>query len=478
MPTIKSKYLLSPRTFYYICFAVFTLITYFLSTIHDLSFLTFIITTGIFFAIGEFSEYSPLFLSKVFTNRKIVAYSVIAFCSIIAAYLFYKYSPNALIQSMSLFELIIVITQFAIQGAIVGVLIRMLFLNLFAQVIRFGDIHKAKILILSAWMVFFIMFPFGLSHKSLSWAYVWGFGIGFYIHYSVRRRDKRRAYMRNLKERILKESNAATLSPPEKKAIELYVNRKWGELNLLLVKIPKESDLITFIKSAMFRNLKEYEKAINIIESKLKKNPQKQLHFYYLHRALNEIDIYRDDPDDEKMVFEYLEKAYEGNNNCMLTCAIFSLKLSSKTDGLSTRDIDRAHDLIWNAITIFEEQKSHNIISLITGMTVPVTYTFLLDTYAYSLFKLGRIKLAKELFYQCIFKDPNYSNTYLHLAELYFAQSQIDDEFRSKYRNWRNTIMLFLHVAIEIEKQNGFRVEGTFITNRAEKMLIQVEKAK
>jgi hypothetical protein len=442
-----------------------------------------------------FSDYNPKILAFAYTQRKQLAFIVLLSCTLIGALCYALYPFHKIYGDMTVSDQFILITQFLLQGAIAGLTLRMLLLNLFADMLRARGIHKAKLLIMVAWVVFLIMFPVNERHRSLSAIFIVGFGIGFLTHYMVRTQEKQNAKKSRLRENILsmiatlKSENGTIrpdnsqgnfqLSQDEERAVTLYSNQKWKKLKHF-ISDKKETDTLFFIRLSMLRKLHDYENALHLLNEKMTDQGAADQHFYHLHYALNESERFDHKGDwvNREKIFSNLEKANTINPDCLLTCATYALRIASELNTDISNQNDKRNTalrLIWHAMKLYEQKSQAKVVSLVTGMTIPVTYTFLLDTYGYVLLKCGKTRFAKALILQGLFQDPSYSATYLHLAEWYLNFYGEDNSQEKKFNDlWRKAARLNLYIAIEIEREYDSQDKGTFISMKAKKLLKKI----
>lgn len=468
--------------------------------IHHLSLWAILLTSLPLIAADIFSHYNVKWLAKIYTHRKFVAVTAFLVCTL-CSFILYALFPFYTNYNDSGF--FILATQFFFQGTVVGVVIRMLLLNLYANLIRAKSLHIAKLLIMIAWVVFIIMFPIADRHRNMSSIFVFGFGAGFILHYYARTQDKKDAQRVRLRQNILSLINlikndngnseinnkSKKLTPEEEKAVDLYTNQKWKLLKKLL-KQHDESITLFFVRLSMYRKLHQYETVLGLIREKLddiKKNENDSIyksheHFFHLHFALNESERFNHlgSWKNRQNIFKHLDIAYNLNPDCLLTCATYSLRLASEINKDSNSEDenqeykDKSLKLIWHAMKLYENPEHPRPVSLVTGMTVPVTYKFLLDTYGYVLLKNGMLRFSKALILQCIFEDPSFSSSYLHLAEWYIAYYQDTNKTnisRGKNESWKKAAMLNLYIAVEIENRDDVERRGSLISNHANKLL-------
>ncbi len=440
-------------------------------------------------------------MAYAYTHRRRFAVFVLGLCFILACGLYFRYPFHQYYNNLNYINKFILITQFTLQGAIVGLTIRILLLNLFADIIRARDIHKAKLLIMLAWIVFIIMFPLNERHRSISSIYLLGFGLGFFIHYTIRVQEKKDVLRNRLKINILAlvesikndqihnsgqntdHNSEMKLSSEEIEAIKLYSSQKWKKLSAY-IHDQDETPTLFFIQLAMLKKLHQYEVAIELINEKLEKQNLHEpfRHYYHLHYALNEKERFKKNGEwvNKDKIIQHLDLALKIDPNCLLTCATYALHIAGELNESSSTyesDKNKALDLMWTAMKINENKPIRRLVGYTTGMTVPVTSTFLLDSYGYVLLKCGKRKFSKALILQSLFQDPTFPATFYHLAEwyyLYFIQQNNLNE--SINDNWRQAAILCLQITIEMERSIDKSNKGTYLLVKAMKLLDRVKK--
>ena len=440
-------------------------------------------------------------LAYTYTHRKRFAYSIFLLCTLSAILYYFLYPFHIVYKDLSYIDKFILITQFLLQGAIVGLTIRILLLNLFADMIRAKDVHNAKLLIMLAWIVFIIMFPLNEKHRSISSIYLLGFGLGIYMHYAIRLQEKKNVLRNRLKMNILtmietikrEQINIAEeklghkeqmiLTSEEIEAVKLYSNQKWKKLSAY-IREQNETPTIFFIQLSMLRMQHQYEAALELINEKLENDNIHEpfQHYYHLHYALNECERFNKNGEwvSREKIFHHLNQAIKIEPNCLLTCTTYALCIASELSVDSAQydtERGRAMELMWNAMKINENKPIRRIVGYATGMTIPVTSTFLLDSYGYILLKSGKRKFAKALILQSLFQDPTFSATFYHLAEWYYdyfiQQSTLSEPINE---NWRQAAILNLQIAIELERSNDKENKGTYIFVKSRKLLEKIKK--
>lgn len=445
---------------------------------HHFSLFTYILLS-LFFIIPELiSEYKPEYLAFFFVQRRLLVGIVLLLCTLPSVYFYsrYPFPDDFFIDNFAAIKYMLSVL---LQGGIVGLVTRMLVLSTFYQMIRARDVYISKVLILVVYTVFLTMLP--VKYMYFISFYILGFGLGFLIHYLSRISERRNASYSRLRQNLLsmieslKKEAKYKLTLEENKAVNQYANQKWGKLNRLL-NLP-ESEVLFFIKLCMHRKLHQYNAALYLLDEKERQRPdwyKRNEQFFYLHRALNQNDKTdnKDDVEIKATIIGDLRRAVKIDHSCLLSNASLALKLANEIDLDSEKECDcskkkEAIKYILRAMNIYEERdKEPRIISFATGMTIPFTYSFLLDTYGYILLKNGNLRFAKALLIQCLYQDPSFSASYLHLAEWYkeYYKNHMNE-------NWIKAARLSLYIAIYNEKVNNKGGNESFISDKAKKIL-------
>ena len=81
-------------------------------------------------------------------------------------------------------------------------------------------------------------------------------------------------------------------------------------------------------------------------------------------------------------------------------------------------------DSIQTALIRDGEHRGMQIEEMLFGRSVPITWVFLLNAYAFVQKQYGNLKMAETLFKHCIREDPGFSESYLNLGECYLTRSK------------------------------------------------------
>ena len=313
-----------------------------------------------------------------------------------------------------------ILLQFGLQGAIVGVIVRVLVLAMFARLLRGDPIEVSRALLLGAFAVLVWLAPLAKSHRIFASAYALGFGMGFTLHYLVRHKEHTRAQAARLGRYIVESLGHVKLEANEVEAVTYYAKQRWRKLDALLNEKEDLTTVLAIVKASRLRIKGEYGYARDIIEAKLSDGePDATLRtFLHLHLALNLADLGRRD-----QMRNALKDAMECHGDCLLSLVTNGLRTaediplegdSENSDSEDSRQ--EALHCIWEALKINDGARPE-LIARIVGRSVPVTWTFLLDAYAYVLLKARHVRFSKALLTECIYEDPYFSSPYLHLGE-------------------------------------------------------------
>src|SRR6185295_5022919 len=114
-----------------------------------------------------------------------------------------------------------------------------------------------------------------------------------------------------------------------------------------------------------------------------------------------------------------LQKAREANPACALSSISWALRQAevAAADSTGSSEASEALGKVREVLARINAQTSLQVEEALVGGSVPVTWTFLVDTYAYVLFKSGDRRLSRTLLRACLREDEDYSSSYLHLGE-------------------------------------------------------------
>lgn len=310
------------------------------------------------------------------------------------------------------------IAQFTLQGALMGGMVRSVFLAMFRHLLRGKDTEVPRLLLLMTSLVLLWLFPLGHAHRIYSCFFVYGLGLGFGIQYLIRRKEHKRAEAARLGRYIVELLPSNRFLPAiEERVIRLYAKQKWHALDRLLgAQQENLTTLMALVRASSLRIKGEYPSARAIVEKELGREKHDHAYdtFLYLHKALNLADM-----DFREEMREALEMALQCHGDCFLSLVTKGLRIAEELslDGNTNSDeAKEALNCIWEAMKI-NDKSQPKLAARIVGRAIPVTWTFLLDAYAYVLLKAGHIRFSRALLTECISEDPYFSSPYLHLAE-------------------------------------------------------------
>jgi hypothetical protein len=464
--------------------AVISVIKLFIE-VHHFSLLTYITLSSIFIIPELLSEYRPQFMGYIIARRESQIYTVLGISLFCAAgfYFNFPFPPNFFDDSLHAAKSIFATM---LQGASLGLVSRMLFIHLSYQLVKLRDVFFSKILILIVYTVFLVFLPFENMHQTAP--FFLGYAAGFAVHYMSRYSERRHASIgrlqQNLRSMIEDMTHAVNfqLTAVEEKAVHLFSREKWASLKKVLG-TPKETVTLFFIMLCMYRKLHLFDAALHQLSEKERTHPewyQAHKNYFLLHRALNnnEKTLQGDDQQLNEKILEDLRRGVQLDNTCMLSHAVLAQKLADKID-LDTSDpkIIEENEVfkkeatchIQRAMDIYENrEKEKRLLSILTGLTIPCTYSFLLDIYGYVLLKNGKLKFAKVQLSTCIHLDPSFSSTYVHMAEWYkeyYKNSHSEDV------EWKKAARLCLYIALNIEELESKNGSVSYITKKARSIL-------
>ena len=459
---------------------IFILI-HFVVVSHDMSFWVSISLLLILVVIENLSEYSSKFIALLYVHKKYLNVIICILCVIFASYACRRYGypkPQIPLNKNSNVDVLNEVFKFSLTGFVLGIISRVLLIHYISQSFLGKKTTSPRYMLMADYLVMLWLCPYAQSQYIC--VYSVGFGIGFTAHYLYRTIEKKDAQYQRLKENLKSniESNnhhSNELSHNHQVALQLYASQKWGLLDRHLENIP-EDDVIFFIKISMLRIQHKYLEILALIQQKEDRKPEwysKNEHFFILHKALNSYET----KDYDQLLDEninLIRQAIQINPNCLLSLSTISLRLADKIDNI-VDDYERtacqqeSFQKIWDALRIYEMSDKHfDPISLVTGTVVPLTYSFLLESYSYVLLKNGYFKFSRSLFNHCLSREPSFSSTYLH-----FAQWHIDcyEKKQNQTINWKRVAEINLYIALEIENLFKKKNHSSFISYKAHNLL-------
>ncbi len=450
----------STQNFAFIGYVILTLSLIFLAKWHDISIYIAIGSVSLILIGDRILSHKPELIAIFFSKRGMIA-NILFAITISGCIILIMYFNSPIPKITSTFMLFLF--QFIIQGIVVGIVLRTLFGLVAIRVLldTSEDIHK--FLLLLGHIVFLWLFPFGETHKDYAAFYVFGIGLGFFLHFTVRSLIHSRAQQNRRGQtmlRLLDEKERITdFSRQEQTAIILFAKQKWKKLEKLLLNEKSSlSTILILLKATILRSRGDYLLALDCIDVVLRnaKGESTLNSHLYLFQSL----IHGELKDHEDEMFKTLEKALERNKNCILARTTFSLRKAEKLK-LEKQNVEKSEEPlneIWKALKLNKNEMSPELLELVIGSSIPVTWTFLLDAYGYALLKSGDYRFSRSLLIQCILEDTSFSSPYLHLAEWYISR-RIDYENDKLTERQLQLAKLCLKAAIQLEGKKYSRIK-------------------
>lgn len=323
--------------------------------------------------------------------------------------------------------------SFCLQGVLVGVVFRVLLTAYFTRMLQDAPIEVARALVLLVLSIFIALFPTSESHRSAAGVFTIGTGLGFLLHYAVRRKEHLQASSARLMQNLLSglHGDHEELWRSERAAAQAFADRDRSALLRIFDGETKKSSRLELVKAADLRHRGQYLEALDVLKGELVRPDRQQRDvplqgLLHLQMALNYGEL-----DQKVEMREALAAAERHSIDCLLTQVTIALRDAEEVSVDDARypvDFDDPTDVrtaplrrMWRALHLHERmaRSSMSSWSLITGSTIPVTWTFLLDSYAYVLMKAGRLRFAKSLFEHCVYVDPTFASPYVHLGEMH-----------------------------------------------------------
>jgi hypothetical protein len=316
------------------------------------------------------------------------------------------------------------------KGLVVGIVFRSFFGKVGFRSLFLMPVGGQKLLLLLAYTLGLLFFPFELGISA--GLYTFGFGCGFLSQFTARSFHYQKAQALRIGQTILQilEDIQPDIKPKETDAIRYYANHNFRELKSLLAKTPLTTVLVV-IKASMERSLGKYDDCLDTIENEFKNpNRKKELEGHlFLQKSLCHGE--KGGEENEDTMEEALKQALSQKPNCLLANATYSLRLSEGP--LKTLTLPLS--VIWKALRRDIYRPSPELMEAIVGKSVPMTWTFLIDVFAYGLIKAGDLRFSRPLLTQCIQEDPAFSSAYLHLGEWYNARKEKEKNDWKKVKN-------------------------------------------
>jgi tetratricopeptide (TPR) repeat protein len=375
-------------------------------------------------AVDSLTETNPTVTAWIYTAKRDVTLIASGTSVLLGLILLVARHPSGGIGPNSYPELV----SFGLQGVLVGVLLRVVLTAYFAQLLRDSTILAQRLMLMVAVTILVMLLPTGTTHRHWTGLFLIGVGLGFYLHYLVRGKEHARAMRFRLLQNISSSLELSTeqLRPSEVGAVKAFAALRWSDFDRILETAEQSGVVTTVLKcleASKYRLEGDYDRALNILTHELGRSLRSREFDALLHlqMALN----YGDNADAAAMESS-LKESEAANPDCLLTQVTIALReaesiqsAEAAADSTRVRSQNELLRRLWKAMDLYERQSSHRLLALVTGSTVPMTWTFLQDAYGYILLKSGRPRFAKSLFVQSIHEDPTFASAYLHLGEWY-----------------------------------------------------------
>lgn len=363
------------------------------------------------------------------------------------------------------------VATFALLGVFGGVILRFAIAHTFWQMIRGNQTRntQAGTLLLLGAMIAAI--PASVPHRSMLALHLCGLATGAFLYSAIRKQESTRAQQQRRFQTISRyvSRSGETLSVLDTKAIKAFAVQDASTLRSFFRKHAEHSTAVVLMRAALDRIAGQYEHALILLREEAK-HPDldpRLANLIYLQIALN---LGETTVDDDAMA-DALRVAESLHPDCVLTLTTSALRLAedvpleslvSPDDERQRSDQQSALAAIWRALDLNERRAPERLLAIVTGATVPVTWTFLLDAYAYVSLKCGKIRLARTLLLQCIREDPAFSSAHLHIGEWYYLQSlrtRVSTADNRAMEHWNHHAALSASIAIALEGKRDSRVK-------------------
>jgi hypothetical protein len=365
-------------------------------------------------------------------------------------------------------------SRFFLIGAIVGVVIRLVFVAYLMRVLRGVSTDEAEAALLAVVAGYLWIFPASPSHDMFAPFYLIGVAAGCLLHFLVRRGEQSSAREAQMRQSILialDDVDGPWFHRKVGDAIEMYIHQRWRALRKFFEAADLDLPPLAVIHASMEWFLGEPRKALAIVDRELQRERVDEGYTTCLLilKALCHADL-----DQPAAALQAMELALTRRGACLLTKVLLALFIAWQVPLGGTRTpeqearLARALDLISAALQQAEEYRrrgeagdttrlhysngNERVTALLVGKALPVTRTFLLGTYAYISFRCGQVMLAESLLDDCLKRDQKCAYLHLYRGEVYLSLARTasnDEELLHKYRRRAG---IALHIAIELER--------------------------
>jgi hypothetical protein len=409
----------------------------------------------------------PEFAAKVFVRRAAVIGTLVMVNLVFAVLLAYWYRPwHATAFTTP------AVTQFFLEGALVGGAIRSLFVIYLRKALGGGTTEYVEAMLLAMVAIYLTLFPAGGQHDALAVPYLLGIGGGFVAHFLIRTAGQRSArderFLRKIED-FVGGADGPPLQARELTAVKLFVKGKLDQLREhLKVHSGTPTAPLVIAEALMEHSVADYSRAEMLVDAELQRSGGNgELDTYLLLLKALCIADRGDNPD---AMFRVLDEALRRNPECTL-CQIYwalrtteSIPLLGGHSPADERALRRAYGYAIQALR-HAGQRVESIWGPLVAHAIPLTSMFLLDAFAYVALRMGDRLQAKAMLEACIHHDPKFAAPYVHLGELYVLTACESSDQR-RVERCRRLTRISLCIAIELE-----RGRETSTKRRAEALL-------
>lgn len=320
---------------------------------------------------------------------------------------------------------------FLVVGVLVGIGVRNRFVAS-CERRRSGDsTHDVRLHLAIAVGMIVVLFPPSDSHASLGPSYVIGIGLGFFLHFLMRRADQRALRYRRLRRTIEQslERPGVRSEAVEIDAIRLFSRRRWRALReLFRERAASPSFDLILLKAAAERVQGEDLRAIGTLTPALEKHGREGTELDHLAHLLLAM-CYRELGRTEEMWLQ-IANAERLQQRCLLRSMFKALCLAEELPDPGhpnwSRHEERRHEAnvcLDEALALLRGTRRVSPFASVVACGLPLTRRFVDDTFAYVSMKSGALEPSHTLFEACLRQDSRSAASHLHLAECNFLLS-------------------------------------------------------
>lgn len=312
--------------------------------------------------------------------------------------------------------------QFMLQGGVIGVLLRQLSLSVILNSLFGRSARIQRLMLMLGFAVVIWLFPVNSRYGVFQGFYIVGVSIGLVAHVVWRailhRRYRLSRYGRGVMEMI--NGELGSLSTDEENAYKLFIKRKRRAFEKLIRKLEMAGPLsprLRILKAHSLRVYGRYADALQTSENQLD-NTDRDTSFdrlFLLQKALalNELG-------ERQKMYDALKESKRLRDDNFLINATLALRMAEELPIENIRNTEESRfpvQLLRDAMLQNTSEASFEVLSDLFGDAIPIRWGFVQDVYGYTLLKAGDFSFSKDLFLNCIEKEPSFSSSYLHLGE-------------------------------------------------------------